>query len=1382
MSSPIFTPSPDRPIGPVQEADGPSDAKQYVYDAFISYRHVEPDRKWAKWLHSALETYRVPKKLVNERGVPRRIGRVFRDEDELPASADLNSEIELALQRSRFLIVVCSRRTPESEWVNKEVIRFRQLGRDERILALLVDGEPQESFPRSLREIRRTITDAEGRAIEEIEEVEPLAADVRPFPARREGPRLLKRMARLRLLACVLGCRFDDLRQREQERQKRRLVYFGAFMTLLFATMGLLAGVAAHQKAEADSQRILADEARQQEAAAREQAVREKNAAERSRYYNSITIAQQEWLHGNVGALERTLDTCPVSVRRWEWGYLKRLCHLDLLTIPIDCGTTATFSPDGKQLVTTDGSHTTIWDSTTGRQLLAVGKGDRRSPILSLGFPAMYYSPDGRRFATFDNDNVVAVLDAASGKELLALRGHEAEPTGVCFSPNGKLLATAGTDATTRIWNSDNGQELLVLRGHTAACGVQFSPDGKRVVTAGTDSTATIWDAASGKELLTLGKRGTDKSGMLSAQFSPDGKRVLTVDIHNVANILGRGGSITANIWDAESGRESLSFHESFPWCFSPDGKRLVATVGGGQVKILDAANGKELLTLQGQFGPLSSVCFSPDGKALAAACHKTAKLWDATNGIELITLRGHKDSLLSLCFSPDARRLATTSTDNTAKIWNVEPWRPDEFAFPGESGVIGFSPDGKRVAVCADKSTVKVLDSATGQELRTLHGDVPQLLTLCFSPDGKTLAAAGAQGPTKVWNVDSGQAIINNPLACLDVCFSPDGQRVATITYGRNPPSRDSIDVTICDMVSARKLATIRDWGFSLGVSFGGGVVDRQLSSCLCFSPDGKRLATAAQDKTAIWDAASGHELFALHSRDGKACNAHLICFSHDGKRLATANRDKTASVWDATDGKELFALRGHAEPVNGVCFSPDGRRLATASDDKTVSIWDADDGERVLSLNEYTSAVKSVFFSADGKRLVTVSRDNTVKIWESDLGSFPDDSTISRDRDGDKEPINVDPSRLMLSELTEKPEHEGPPRDELPNAPSPLSPHVIPPIPDSLRHTSAGPGEPLPVKAHKSEQPPPFDAPRPHPKARKLVANGSKPTWSPDARQVAFNASYSDTGIRIVSIDTLKVANLIAPGKDPAWSPRNNDRIAFVRHNEANQDQEDIWLVDSTGKNPKKIAEGGWPVWAGDGKSLFFHSRKEMKILRVGVEPPSKAVPVCDMPFTFYPAITGDGTRAAYLCDKNLVVFDTGSKKRVVERQLPGWPGVLAGWSPDGKLLGYGGYGVDRGDSLWVMNVDAGKVVQVADGPFTSPAWSPDGSVLAFDHRGKEGSCIWMIETRDLESLWDASNRRPTTVSPKAIPGPLPLNIPDSPERIGGPSSNKSSQDAPF
>ncbi len=242
----------------------------YRYDAFISYRHVEPDRKWAKWLHKALETFKTPKVLV-KKGIAPRIKRVFRDEDELPASADLSTEIDTALTQSRFLIVVCSPRTPESEWVNQEVVRFREMGRHDKILALLIEGEPAESFPRALCEIRTEITDEHGEVREHIEDVEPLAADVRE--GRDEATGFLKRMALLRSAAALLGCRFDDLRRRQAERRKRVLVSVGAGLAALVVGLTGLTVYALKAKDEAEVARVEADEARLGEKAAKERAI-----------------------------------------------------------------------------------------------------------------------------------------------------------------------------------------------------------------------------------------------------------------------------------------------------------------------------------------------------------------------------------------------------------------------------------------------------------------------------------------------------------------------------------------------------------------------------------------------------------------------------------------------------------------------------------------------------------------------------------------------------------------------------------------------------------------------------------------------------------------------------------------------------------------------------------------------------------------------------------------------------------------------------------------------------------------------------------------------------------------------------------------------------
>ena len=174
--SEIIAPQADGTAGPSQETK----TSQFV--AFISYRHVLPDLVHAKWLQSALESYRVPRSLVRLHGIARRLGRVFTDEEELAASSNLSAAIEEALRASRYLIVVCSPRTVGSQWVNAEVEFFRKLGRSDRILTLLIEGEPNASFPPALREVRRIVEASSVISLAQL--TEPLAADLRPIAGR----------------------------------------------------------------------------------------------------------------------------------------------------------------------------------------------------------------------------------------------------------------------------------------------------------------------------------------------------------------------------------------------------------------------------------------------------------------------------------------------------------------------------------------------------------------------------------------------------------------------------------------------------------------------------------------------------------------------------------------------------------------------------------------------------------------------------------------------------------------------------------------------------------------------------------------------------------------------------------------------------------------------------------------------------------------------------------------------------------------------------------------------------------------------------------------------------------------------------------------------
>lgn len=233
-------------------------AEGFRYWAFLSYSHH--DKAIAKKLQKQLETYRVPRRLLGRETphgvVPARLSPVFRDRDELHAGSDLKASVQEALSRSRWLIVVCTPDAARSPWVNREIVEFKKLHGERRVLALIAHGEPfasdkpgreaEECFPPALRHALNSEGVLEG------DPLEPIAADMR-----KEGDG--SHRAALKLLAGMLGLPFDDLVRRDLQRRVRWLTALAAASVAGLVVFGFLAVMAVQARNEAQYQRQQAE-------------------------------------------------------------------------------------------------------------------------------------------------------------------------------------------------------------------------------------------------------------------------------------------------------------------------------------------------------------------------------------------------------------------------------------------------------------------------------------------------------------------------------------------------------------------------------------------------------------------------------------------------------------------------------------------------------------------------------------------------------------------------------------------------------------------------------------------------------------------------------------------------------------------------------------------------------------------------------------------------------------------------------------------------------------------------------------------------------------------------------------------------------------------
>ncbi|MDL2313559.1 TIR domain-containing protein [Desulfovibrio sp. OttesenSCG-928-C14] len=455
------------------------------YDAFISYCHGGLDGLVAEQLHRLLESYRVPPAIAKKTG-KKRIRRVFRDRDELPTSADLSGSIEEALRESEFLILICSKRTCRSRWVLREVERFTELGGRDRIITVLIDGEPEESFPPQVR-----WREKDGRR----EEVEPLAADLRA-PGPKQSLKLLRR-EKLRILAPMLGCAYDDLRQRGRERAFRSALA-GALAALLLAL-----GFSAYS-----STQLMRINEQMRMKLYNQSFVLAEYSAEALKRGDPVSAAllALEGLPKNPEKPERPLVSAAEMALANAIGayeYRETFVPHRFVDLPAKPGYAA-LSPDEAHLAVLLRDHTLLLlDPEDGSTLLsldaAVGHG--RGVVFPAPGVMVYAGKDGLTALSIPKGEILWQKEVAHG---LAL---SADSSTIAASCEGRILfldAASGAEKTA--WNTRGRSSYLASRLYPPLydC-LELSEDGSLLAVNFTDGALYAFRAEDGSETLLAG-------------------------------------------------------------------------------------------------------------------------------------------------------------------------------------------------------------------------------------------------------------------------------------------------------------------------------------------------------------------------------------------------------------------------------------------------------------------------------------------------------------------------------------------------------------------------------------------------------------------------------------------------------------------------------------------------------------------------------------------------------------------------------------------------------------------------------------------------------------------------------------------------------------
>jgi hypothetical protein len=273
---------------------------------------------------------------------------------------------------------------------------------------------------------------------------------------------------------------------------------------------------------EAGRQRDRAEQAQGEAENARRGEEAQRAQTESLLYFRTIERAHSAWRENNVRRMVELLQSCQPEKRGWEWHYLYRLCHSDLLTLRGHVGavTGVAFSTDGTRIATSSGDQTAkIWDARTGQEMITL-KG-HAGEVRGVAF-----SPDGTRLASASSDGTVKIWDVKTGQQWLTINvDREGGVWSVAFSPDGTRLACKTVDGTVWIRDAKTGHEALTLKTPNGSLGyMAFSPDGTRLANGTLTATVKIWDVKSAQEVVTLFTR--HKGTVTSVVFSPDGERL----------------------------------------------------------------------------------------------------------------------------------------------------------------------------------------------------------------------------------------------------------------------------------------------------------------------------------------------------------------------------------------------------------------------------------------------------------------------------------------------------------------------------------------------------------------------------------------------------------------------------------------------------------------------------------------------------------------------------------------------------------------------------------------------------------------------------------------------------------------------------------------
>jgi hypothetical protein len=291
--------------------------------------------------------------------------------------------------------------------------------------------------------------------------------------------------------------------------------------------------------------------------------------------------------------------------------------------------------------------------------------------------------------------------------------------------------------------------------------------------------------------------------------------------------------------------------------------------------------------------------------------------VWRLLHDESRYTLTGHQNLVRSLTVTPDGKLLLSSSQDQTIKMWTLADRREVRSIPASYTTYLAVTPDGRTLVASAD-TFIKVLDLASGRELRSFKAHTNSIYGVVITPDGRSVVTGSSDDTIRIWDLANGRELrrISAP-GYTELCLSPDGRYL--VAGGIAAP------IKVWDLAGGRELRTLSghsDWIGSIVVT-----------------PDSRQVVSASADKTLkVWDLASGRELRTLSGHTERVVR---VAVTPDGMRVISGGTDTSVKIWDLASGRELRSFSGHSGAITAMAVTPDGDFVITGGTDKTIKFW---------------------------------------------------------------------------------------------------------------------------------------------------------------------------------------------------------------------------------------------------------------------------------------------------------------------------------------------------------------------------------------------------------------------------------------------------------